>query len=288
MKRFFIAILCTTALLWTLVSCGGGSSATSVSVPDPIRFEPFTLESTTPLYFNYEKPACHISIDIEKPVDGQSSAAGLQQLLAAIPCEGALASEAQGTLEGMARAYMRQYVMQYLLDGKEAIDNYQDNPEDATTWMNYDEKVEGRVLHNADGIVCYQLSIYSYTGGAHGNQAVTQLVYDLASQRRVELSQIFAPANLPKVSELMLARLLKDNGFQTCEELAEKYSFFDPANVMPTEDFSVSVEGIRWSYAPYDMAAYTMGEVNVVLSWLELKPLMLADSPLAVMAERYE
>ena len=288
MKRFFIAILCTTALLWTLVSCGGGSSATSASVPEPIRFETFALESTKPLYYNYEKPACHISIEIEKPVDGQSAAAGLQQMLVAIPCEGALASEAQGTLEGMAQAYVRQYVVQYLLDGKEAIDSYQDHPEDASTWMNYEERVEGRVLHNADGIVCYQLSIYSYTGGAHGNQTVTQLVYDLATQRRVELSQVFASANLSKVGELMLARLLKDNGFQTCEELAEKYSFFDPANIMPTEDFSVNEEGIRWSYAPYDMGAYTMGEVNVVLPWHELKPIMLADSPLAGMAERYE
>ena len=176
MKRLFAAIICTIALLVTWVSCNSNVT----TAPEAVVFDSLFIDSICPLFRNYEQPACHITIRLDKPSSEHpaSLVASMERALTTVPRDGSLVEASEGTLAGLAKAYVREFIFQYLLDGKEAIDSSEGNEREASSWMNYEENVEGRVLYNANGLVGYQFNIYSYSGGAHGNTQIRNCVFD--------------------------------------------------------------------------------------------------------------
>lgn len=212
MKRLFIAYLCALTLLVAVVSCSGSAPKEAfVSVPDPVAFDSLVIDSVCPLFRNYDKPACHILIRIDKPAAGNKGSVvkPLEKSLAAIPRDGAFAADGKVTLDDMAHAYVRQFIFQYLMDGKEAIDSYNGDVDEASTWMNYEEIVSGKALYNADGFVCYQFNTYSYAGGAHGNTVIKNCVYDCANNKMVAMDDVFVSGVHAKVNTLIQDRLMK-------------------------------------------------------------------------------
>lgn len=285
MKRFLVAILVTMTLVLSMGSCHEGNSVVGGQT---IAFDTLAVDSVCPLFRNYDKPACHVSIRVEVPsatVETDLSRS-LQRVLVTLPRDGALVEDSEGSMEGLLRAYVRQYIFQYLQDGKEAIDSYNGDMEAASTWMNYEEVVEGKVLYNAEDLLCYQFVTYSYAGGAHGNTTAKNCVFDCDRRSPVTLSQLFALESMPQVDELIRAELMRQNECSTLEAL-EDCSFFSPGEITATENFTVSDKGICWMFDPYEIAPYSMGSIDVLLSWHKLLPLMLEDAPLAAFASRH-
>ena len=279
MKRFFAAILCSIGLLSALSSC---AKRGEVAAPGPVEFVTLQYDSVCPLFRNYAEPACHITLKLAVPV----GAPELERTLVTLPREGALAQDSGGTMEGMARAYLRQFIFQYLLDGKEAIDSYNGNTEEAGSWMTYEEAVQGVVTFNANGFVCYEYSIYSFAGGAHGNTQTRTCVFDLRQNRALQLADFFEPAALGQVADQIRARLMLDANCTTLEQLAEA-GYLDPEGIGPTENFLIDNDGIIWLYDPYEIAPYSMGEIEVPLPWRDVLPLIKAETPLHELAEMF-
>ncbi len=284
MKRFFAAFFCAIVLLLTVASCSWFHSAE----PAPIAFDTLVIDSVCPMFRNYAKPACHISISIEKPADGShsSTVSQLEQVLASLPRDGALVEGGKATLQDMARNYVREYIFQYLLDGKEAIDCYNGDVEAASTWLNYEEVVEGNVKFNAYGFLCYQFRIYSYAGGAHGNTMVRNCSFDCHQNRVLLLNDLFSEASQPALSAMIQQRLLDKYECTSAEQLAA-IGFFDLPSVSATDNFFFDYNGVTFVYDPYEIATYSCGVIEVKLLWRDLSSLMLPDSPLAEMAEMY-
>lgn len=285
MKRLFAAIICTIALLVTWVSCNSNVT----TAPEAVVFDSLFIDSICPLFRNYEQPACHITIRLDKPSSEHpaSLVASMERALTTVPRDGSLVEASEGTLAGLAKAYVREFIFQYLLDGKEAIDSSEGNEREASSWMNYEENVEGRVLYNANGLVGYQFNIYSYAGGAHGNNSVRNCVYDCRKGRLITLADLFAPESLMQAGEMLRNRLVKDYDCATMEELIEKCDFFSLTEIEPTENFMIDDNGLCWSYDPYEIAPYVMGTIEVKLPWVALKPLLRVDSPVTELAEQY-
>lgn len=170
---------------------------------------------------------------------------------------------------------------------KDAIDSYNGDEEAAATWMNYEERVTGSVLYNSDGFVCYQYNIYSYAGGAHGNTQIRNCVFDCKLKRSLALCDIFSAESYPLVSQKIRQQLMKQYDCASLDELSGK-SFFDPEKISVTENFLIDEDGMSWLFDPYEIAAYAMGEISVRLSWHDLKPLILEESPLYDLADQYD
>lgn len=260
-----------------------------MSEPEPVVFDTLAIDTVCTLFRNYEKPACHLILRLDKPAAGKqpSYAGALEKALTTVPHDGLLSEDAKGSLEEMARSYVRQFFFQYLQDGKEAIDSYNGDTDQASTWMNYEENLEGRVLFNADGFIGYRFTIESYSGGAHGNTEVKNCVFDVAQKRMLNLADLIAPADQPKADALIRDRLMKEFKFSSQEEVDREGNFFDFPDVKATDKFMISTEGVSWTFDPYEIASYSMGVIDVTVPWLDLKPLMSASSPLAGLAEKY-
>lgn len=281
MKGFFLAILSVSVLLWSMTSCHHVHSGEQT-----VTFDTLVVDTVCPLFASYEKPACHIAVNMSVPKEGESAdlATAIERFITQLPKEGAFEDTQEGTVSAMVKAYVHNYIVQYLSEGPDAIDSYGEDIEAAATWMSYEETVDGCVLYNNHGLLSYQVRIYSYTGGAHGNTKTYNGVFDLQAKEVLCLSNIFEELSLNNLNQLMRQRLAQQYECQTVEELSERQLFFAPEEIEATENFYVGATGISWLFDPYDIAPYSTGEVVVELTWDELYPLLKSDTPIMKLA----
>jgi hypothetical protein len=80
---------------------------------------------------------------------------------------------------------------------------------------------------------------------------------------------------------------MTQNGYTTIDELAEKGQFTAPNEIVATDNFYVNEEGITWTYDPYEIAPYSVGVVQITLSWDEVLPFLMDDSSIKTLAHNF-
>lgn len=283
MKRFLIAFFVVASLILQL----GFFSCTTKSSDITVLIDSVSVDSICPLFHNYEKPACHFNLRMEVPYVEENSglSQSLQRFLISIPRQGAFSEECDGTVIGMANTYLRTYIMQYLHEGKEAIDSYGEDMDAAATWMSYEEQAEGKVVFQEGNFLSYQFKVYSYMGGAHGNTTTANRVFDLNSQQAITLSNLFSADNLAQVGVLLRQALATLNECESVEQLAQAGIFFSANEIEPTDNFLLDGKGLTWIYDPYEIAPYAYGPVTVSLTWKELNDLLDPESSVKAFAQ---
>jgi hypothetical protein len=112
---------------------------------------------------------------------------------------------------------------------------------------------------------------YEYTGGAHGLGASQYKVLDLASLQVIRQDDIFTQAGiraLPTILERHFRRTwkvkpgtkLEDAGLLVDRIEAENYNFY------------LTERAVIFSFAPYEIAAYAYGEVEIPVPFSDLRP----------------
>lgn len=283
MKRFLIAFFVVASLILQL----GFFSCTTKSSDITVSIDSVSVDSICPLFHNYEKPACHFNLRMEVPYveDNNGLSQSLQRFLISIPRQGAFAEECDGTVQGMANSYLRTYIMQYLQEGKGAIDSYGEDMDAAATWMSYEELAEGTITFQESNFLSYQFKVFSYMGGAHGNTTTANRVFDLQNQQVVTLSNLFSGDNLAEVGVLLRQALASLNECESVEQLAQSGIFFSANDIEPNDNFMLDNNGLTWIYDPYEIAPYAYGPVTVSLTWKELINLLDPESPVKSFAQ---
>lgn len=283
MKRFFIAFSVVASFVLQL----GFFSCTTKPSGFIVLLDSVSVDSVCPLFHSYEKPACHFSLRMEVPYveEDASLSHSLQRFLSSIPRQGAFAEDSDGTVQGMADNYLHSYIMQYLQEGKEAIDSYGEDMDAAATWMSYEEQAEGHVVYQEGSFLSYQFKVYSFMGGAHGNTVTNNRVFDLENQMDVTLSTLFTDESLNVVGEKLREALAVQNDCQTVDELIQTGIFFSAGDIEPNDNFLLDEKGLTWVYDPYEIAPYALGPVTVSLPWSEIKDLLYPDSSVKAFAE---
>jgi len=220
-----------------------------------------------------------------KPVDNTSAETlhAVERFISSITKDGSFEMDANGSVESMVRVYVKSYIMQYLSEGHDAIGQHETEAEEheaASTWMNYEEKVWGRILFNEDCFLSYQVFIESFSGGAHSNKSYDNGVFNLATLEQIALTDLFSEVSMNEVNEMAHHKLMVQYGCNTNEELSEKGLFLSPNEIELNDNFYINKQGITWTYNPYEIAPYSVGEVQICLTWDEVRPLLISDSPL--------
>jgi hypothetical protein len=183
-----------------------------------------------------------------------------------------------------ARRYRDNYLDNYLRDTTLVSELYGNDRDAAMRWMSYEEISTGRVLYVSDAFLSYAVDFYGYSGGAHGNRSVHNSVIDLATACPVFLCDLFSEGAIDEVSDLLRCQIAADRGCSSVDSLAE-LGFFSPREIDLTENFFVDRRGVTWQYNPYDIAPYALGVISVTLSWDQLYPYLLEESPLIPLAK---
>ena len=114
----------------------------------------------------------------------------------------------------------------------------------------------------------YLLSYYSFRGGAHGIQTLSQLVFDKETGEQLAEADFFVPDYAKPVAALMQASVKKEMEAEDPELL----QLVEMEFVVPNGNFSVTTDGMSWIFQPYEVGPYALGIVTALVSWEELKP----------------
>lgn len=123
---------------------------------------------------------------------------------------------------------------------------------------------------NKSNILSLKTSIYDYTGGAHGYGADLYQNYDLLNMEKITLSSLFEESSYPMLAEVIINQLVKDYNVKTPQEL-EETGFFNVKQISPTENFCFEDSALMFSYTRYDIAPYSMGQINVSVPYADLE-----------------
>lgn len=134
------------------------------------------------------------------------------------------------------------------------------------------------VITNKKGLLSLEFSGSSYTGGAHPNGFTDYLNIDLASAKAIKLSDIFTAAQRATLRKIAEAAFRREHNIAAGANLNDRGFSFDNNQFSLSENFAVLDDRLRFFYNSYEIAPYSMGPIQIELSYNELKSVLPADA----------
>lgn len=142
-------------------------------------------------------------------------------------------------------------------------DNYlNENPEAVpTVW---EDSVTGFFSGKYGPFRSYTIDYSTFTGGVHGLNTWTPLVFDMRDGALVTEQDFFVDGYAEPVSELLRKDLM-----ERPEE--DSIPLFDLWAVAVNGCYEPGEDGVTWYFQPYEIAPYAYGVIAVTLPWASLK-----------------
>lgn len=138
--------------------------------------------------------------------------------------------------------------------------------------MNWAETAHMEVVYNSPRLLAMRQNWYNFTGGAHGNYGANYFVIDLEQGKRVVLDDIIQPKFRDEMGVILEQKVAERQGLAANETLQD--IGIDTEAVKPTENFYLTHKGIGFYYAPYQIAPYAVGAIEVFVPFSECQSLL--------------
>ena len=131
--------------------------------------------------------------------------------------------------------------------------------------LNYSQLFSPEVFYNQNGIFSLGLASYQYSGGAHGILFTRCMNFDLRARKRLKLQDLFIPGFEARLkAELNAAAKAR----YKVKDLSE---ILLVSEIEPNDNFYLAKNGICFSFLPYEIAPFSMGEPLFYLPYSRLK-----------------
>lgn len=144
--------------------------------------------------------------------------------------------------------------------------------------------ITGQVLFNADGIVSIRYESFSFEGGAHPNTVYTNESYDRSSGSVIRLDDLLKPGTRQQLNAIGLKAFRREHGIAPGQTLQQAGYFVSDQNFSLDSNFLVTRAGLLFQFNQYQIAPYSFGAQQVLVPYAEIRPLLLATSPISSMA----
>ncbi len=278
MKKSF-ALVSIAILLTGLFSCNnkknGADSGNSV---DTVAIQNMEIKELYYMSGDTANPSCKVALSLDIPVHYKqdNDYLRLQKLLTPL----AFGDEYMG--DSLAQAAYK-VVSSHIDAFKDLEREYKQETKESGEAYSYEWAFDYTLspVFNRNGFISYLIATQEYTGGAHGMYSDRYYTFDLTHWKRIVLDDIFPPedTSIESVNKLLLNKLLKNLNLTNPEGLLD-LGYFDTTDITATENFYLTRNGICWVYNPYDIACYATGKTQIELSYSELAPYILLDSPI--------
>lgn len=145
------------------------------------------------------------------------------------------------------------------------------------------EYIQQYTLPYASGeLISAGISIYSYTGGAHGMSVVRGVNTLTKLDRPLTAKDIIAPEKLADATRFCRAVLGKIKAGNGTDPATDSFLTDDAivGNMKEDQNWLISKEGASVHYNPYDIGSYAEGAFDCLIPWADLKGFAPASSPL--------
>ena len=192
-----------------------------------------------------------LSIDVEYVTKGPSPEA-VEQMNGVILTQAFDLEDSPGTVEETALRYRENLIDEFLTESR-------------FTW---EDRIIGLFTEKYKGWRNYLLTYYSFRGGAHGIQTMSQIVFDAKTGEVLSEGDFLADGYEEPVAELLRKAILDS----MTAEAPELVDLVQMDAIGPNGNFSVGEDGMEWIFQPYEAGPYALGILSATLDWEALKP----------------
>ncbi|RAI97463.1 uncharacterized protein DUF4163 [Chitinophaga skermanii] len=134
---------------------------------------------------------------------------------------------------------------------------------------NWDEDNTTEVAWNKYPLLALERYFYAYTGGAHGNYGSAYQMFDLSKKKELKVADVFKPGFQPALSAALEKSLRKRYKLTPDQPLKDNLLFDN--KIEPNENFFITDAGVTFSYTPYEIAPYVVGQIYLFVPFSEIK-----------------
>jgi hypothetical protein len=128
-----------------------------------------------------------------------------------------------------------------------------------------------KVVWNHYPLLVLEYFSFEYTGGAHGNYGAHYQVLDLQQKKILKVDDVLKPEyKTALVPEL-------EKAFRKIYKVADNEKIEGMLlvkEIQPNDNFLLTDQGIAFSYTPYEIGAYAMGQVTLFIPFKNIKSLL--------------
>ena len=253
---------------------------------NPVTFDTLTVNETYYLLGDTTNPCCLLEAVFIYP-SGYSD----QKILYKLQCQFINDFFGDETASVTPQEAMNNYVAKYLTDYKELEADFISETESTgekpskESWYAYYEMSSNEIVYNQYNLLSYITSVEYYTGGAHGGHGFNNHVIFIENGEALDESDIFIKGFQDELAQIMVDIIAADNNVTEREEL-EYLGFFNINEIYPNNNFYVDNEGVTYTFNEYEIAAYSIGSVDVFIPYDTIRHLLLENSPVSPLVLR--
>jgi hypothetical protein len=137
--------------------------------------------------------------------------------------------------------------------------------------LNHAQSTSMEVVANADGLLSLGFKNYMYGGGAHGNHNTKLMTYDIKNKKALTLDDVFKP-NYKSVLDAAVMRVARRYFGVKPNQSLEGSALVN--TVEANTNYAINRKGILFNYEPYEIASYAQGEIQLFVSFDEVKSIV--------------
>ena len=280
MKQFDYLV---ALLIIALPSC----KETTTHGGNTLTFEPFALDTVVHLYNDTLYPSCELTLKLQLPTAATDSTL-LQEVQEWVVGQ-TIGNKYIGEMPEIAvEKYAQDYISHYLEYEKEySSAQLKKTLSKQVPFLNYYEQLANTIDFCNEDYLSTTVESYAYTGGAHGISGKYSQTYSFDLQRALMLTDLFNEQDFAAIGQLIVRQISNDQKLDNPNELQEN-GFFSIDEVLPSNNFCFNEMGITWTYNPYEIAAYSTGQVDATLTWAQLLPFMQKKRPVYDFAKEHK
>lgn len=271
--KFVLLSVCVIAALFT--SC----NPAPVNKDNDIAFDSIRVDKKYHLLNDEKNPNCDLNINFIFPskLENPDVLKELQHQFVFLY----FGEEYQNmTPQEAVQKYSSNYINQY----KELEDDFkmdsQNNDSPVSAWYSYFETTFNEIIYNKNNILSCVTNFENYTGGAHGSHGYSNNSFNLKTGKPIMEKDIFVDNFEEDLSKILVEKIAEEKKVEKIEDL-ENIGFFSIDEIYPNGNMLLTEEGILYTFNEYEIAAYVVGAVHVLLPYDEISFLLKPESPVA-------
>ncbi|SFN84967.1 protein of unknown function [Chitinophaga sp. YR627] len=128
-----------------------------------------------------------------------------------------------------------------------------------------------KIVWNNYPLLVLESFSYDFTGGAHGNYGAHYTVLDLEKKKVLKVEDFLKP----EYKEALIPELAKSfRKIYKLEDGERIETMLLVKEILPNDNFLVTDKGIGFSYTPYEIGPYALGQVMLFVPFKDIKPLL--------------
>ncbi len=121
------------------------------------------------------------------------------------------------------------------------------------------------VQRSDKAVLSFTEDFSNFTGGAHGMYGRTGITYDVQTGKKLSLTDV-VDTTADKLIPVIKDEILKQNDPEDYPDLDENLANYDMDSLI----WYLTFEGVHFYFAPYEIAAYAIGETDIVIGYDDL------------------